>query len=480
MNTARTARRQKGAEKVELGQVRILPISSIRPSPENERLYRPVDPKDPEIVALADSITRHGLQEPIVVTVDMYVVSGHRRRVACKLAGRKQVQCRVLPIRRSDDLDAFIVLLREYNRQRVKTFAEKIREEVVSADPQEAYQSLIEHRQQQMYADMPDTIAMRGSKRRAEISPAKEPMLNAIKRVLAERRKFGQLSDRMIHYALLNAPPLIHASKADSFYENTPQCYKALTEILTRARLAGIIPMNAIADETRPVQVWDVHQDVQSFLRREIGGFGKGYWRDLMQSQPDQVEIINEKNTTAGIVKPIAARYCIPLTTGRGYCSLPPRHAIAERFRKSGKARLVLLIVSDFDPDGEEIAHSFARSMRDDFEIDEVVPIKVALTADQVRDFRLPPQMKAKTGSTSYKRFSAEHGDDVFELEALPPADLQRVLQAAIDSVIDVDLFNQEVDQEASDAAELETVRRQVHGMLAEYSESGEEGSGRA
>ncbi len=412
-------------------------------------------------------------------------MSGHRRRVACKLAGLRQVQCRVLPIKRSDDLDGFIVLLREFNRQRVKTFAEKIREEVISTDPREAYQSLIEHRQQQLYADTPDTIVMRGSKRRAEISAAKEPMLNAIKRVLAERRKFGQLSDRMIHYALLNDPPLIHASKPDSLYANTLQSYKALTEILTRARLAGIIPMNAIADETRPVQVWDVHQDVSSFLRIEIGGFGKGYWRDLMQSQPDQIEIVNEKNTTAGIVKPVAGRYCIPLTTGRGYCSLPPRHAIAERFRNSGKARLVLLIVSDFDPDGQEIAHSFARSMRDDFGIGEVVPIKVALTFEQVREFKLPPMMKAKKrGKKEYegiaRSFVDKYGDDVYELEALPPADLQRVLTEAIDSVIDVALFNREIDQEKRDAAELETVRHQVREILGEYSESREEGDGDA
>jgi len=35
-----------------------------------------------------------------------------------------------------------------------------------------------------------------------------------------------------------------------------------------------------------------------------------------------------------------------------------------------------VLIVSDFDPDGEEIAQSFARSLRDDFSISTIKPVK--------------------------------------------------------------------------------------------------------
>ena len=56
----------------------------------------------------------------------------------------------------------------------------------------------------------------------------------------------------------------------------------------------------------------------------------------------------------------MAAEYCIPPTIGCGYCSLPPRAAIDDRYRKSGKTKLILLIVFDFDPDGEEIAQLIA------------------------------------------------------------------------------------------------------------------------
>ncbi|MFH1923063.1 MAG: ParB N-terminal domain-containing protein [Planctomycetota bacterium] len=440
-------------------------IDSIRPAPENLRLYRPINPTDPEMVAMAASVRKNGILTPLVVSLDDFIISGHRRYVAAQMAGRKTVPVRVKPVRRNGQFKKFLQLLREENRQRVKTRNELLREEVVSADPEEAYLALIEHRQQQSIC-ISDTITIRAPKERAAITAAKWPFLDAAIGIVEARRKFWPLSDRQLHYALLNDPPLIHASKPGSTYANTPRSYRALVDLLTRARLEGHIPMEAIGDETRPVVTWNVHNNVAGFLRRELDSLFKGYWRDLMQSQPNHVEVVGEKNTIAGIIRPVCAEYCITYTLGRGYCSLPPRHQIVERYSASGKDRLTLLVLSDFDPDGEEIAHSFARSMRDDFGIDKITAVKVALTVDQVEEYELPPMMKAKTGSATYDRFTTKYGDDVFELEALDPETLQTILRDAIDSVIDVDAFNAEIDAEKADAAYLQGVRRTVHDVL--------------
>ncbi len=377
-----------------IDHARILFVAGIRPSPENAQLYRPIDPDDPDVIALADSIREHGVQDPIVVSADGWILSGHRRHVAAQLAGLSEVPCRIHPIRRDTDPDGFLVLLREFNRQRVKSFDEVLREEVLSADPDEAYTSLIAQREQQAHLHV-DTLDMGDIKDRARITKAKIPMLNAIIAVVNEQRDFWPLSDRRIHYSLLNNPPLVHASKPDSTYRNNDKSYAALTNLLTRARLQGLIPWEAIDDVTRPVTLWRVHGNVGAFVRDQVDGFLKCYWRDLMRSQPSHIEILAEKNTIAPVIRPVAMEYTIPLTSGRGYCSLPPRKAMAERFQRSGKDKLVLLIATDFDPDGEEIAASFARSMRDDFGIEDVAPIKVALTAEQVQRFNLPPVMQA-------------------------------------------------------------------------------------
>lgn len=240
------------------------------------------------------------------------------------------------------------------------------------------------------------------------------------------------LSDRSIHYALLNEPPLPRAAKPESIYGNDRASCRDLTDALTRARLMAHIPWEAIGDETRPVLLWQSYPNAQAFLGRELDRFLKGYWRDYQRSQPNHIEIVAEKLSILAIVERVAMEYCVPLTIGRGYCSIVPRHELAARYRRSGREKLTILMLSDFDPDGENIAASFARSLRDDFGIEDITAVKVALTAEQVRTLELPPQMKARRGASTYAKFTAQHGDDVFELEALPPAEPQCLLRETL------------------------------------------------
>ena len=457
--------------------VSMLRVDELRPSPENPDIYRPVDPADPAVVNLAASIARYGLLEPLVVTADRFIVSGHNRHCAASVAGLEAVPCRVLDLRRDDDPEGYIRLLREHNRQRSKTRAEVVREAVIDADPAEAYQALLNHRDEQDRPEPEGAVTIKGTTHRCEISEAKRPMLDAICAIVEERRRFWPLSDRAIHYALCNVQPLKHASKPRNRYANNAASYKALTELLTRARLAGDIPMRAIDDPTRPELLWDVHAGVGAFLDEQLDELLKGYRRDLLQSQPDHIEIVGEKNTILPIIRPVAGRRSMPLSIGRGYTSLPPRNRIAERYRRSGKRRLVLLVMSDFDPEGEDIPHSLARSMRDDFGIDNVAAYKVGLTAEQVKRLDLPPQLKAKRSSARYKGFIRKHGsDDVYELEAVSPEQLQEWLSEAIDAALDTDAFNAELDAERQDAAALAGVRAVAHEAIAEAAESLEHG----
>jgi hypothetical protein len=230
--------------------------------------------------------------------------------------------------------------------------------------------------------------------------------------------------------------------------------------------LEGHISFEAIHDPTRPVTQWRCHVNVADFIRVETNGLLKGYYRDLQQSQPNHIEIVGEKNTLKSILEPVTAEYRIPLTIGRGYCSLPPRNAMAKRFEKSGKEKLILLVLSDFDPEGEDISHSFARSMRDDFGIDNIFPVKVALTSEQVDELKLPPNMQAKKTSSRFRGFVDRHGHNVFELEAIPPDRLQAILREAIDSVLDIEAFNAELDAEKQDAAHLQGLRKAITGRI--------------
>jgi hypothetical protein len=214
-----------------------------------------------------------------------------------------------------------------------------------------------------------------------------------------------------------------------------------------------------------------VFQSVADYYNAEVKGILNGYWRNLMQSQTNHFEIIAEKNTLHSLLHPVAANFCIPLTIGRGQCSTRPLYNIAQRFKRSGKMKLVILAISDLDPDGDAIAHSLGQRLRDDYNIPEVVVIKTALTMNQVGELKLPKKYeRAKAGSPNYKRYvNAYHTDFVWELEALDPKVLQRLLTEAIESVIDRKAFNAEVRAEREDAAHIAAVRAHVLRVLREY-----------
>lgn len=71
--------------------VRLFGLNKISPSPENQELYRPVTPDDDATIELAESIRERGILEPLVISADNYIVSGHRRHCAARLAGLTKV-----------------------------------------------------------------------------------------------------------------------------------------------------------------------------------------------------------------------------------------------------------------------------------------------------------------------------------------------------------------------------------------------------
>jgi ParB-like nuclease domain len=455
-------------------QVLHLAINEIAPSPKNIQLYRPVTAHDEATIALAESIRAHGILEPIVISADRFIISGHRRHVAARIAGLNEVRCRMIGIRRGDREkagDEFVRLLREHNRHRIKSRDELMRKAIVSIDPKKAHRALTAYRRRKAKIPAAVPIEVREAGRRCSISAAKMEFLGAVQKIVAENEEFLPLSLRQIHYLLLNDPPLVHSRKVRSRYRNDVASYRALIDLLTRARHEGSIAHEVIDDPTRPTTNWKVFQSVADYYNAEVKDILNGYWRDLMQSQINHFEIIAEKNTLHSVLRPVAAKFCIPLTIGRGQCSTRPLYNIAQRFTRSGKMKLVILAISDLDPDGDAIAHSFGQRLRDDYNISEVVVIKTALTMKQVGDLKLPKKYeRAKAGSPNYKRYvDAYNTDLVWELEALDPKVLQRLLTEAIEAVTDRKAFNAEVRAEREDAAHIAAVRADVLNVLREH-----------
>lgn len=441
--------------------------AAIQPASLNDKLYDPIDENEPSFQALVSSIEELGILEPIVVSADGYILSGHRRHAGACVIGLQTIPVRIRhDVSYLRDPDEFLRLLASYNRQRVKTTSEQVREEVVLMADHSCEQVRRYRREASMVTA--DTVELRGRRRRSAIRDKLE-LRNAIVRVIDEERRNWPLSDRAVHYRLLNIPGLVRNDKTRVPYRNNPASYDDVTNMLTRLRLDGTVPYEAIADETRPVLVWDTHRCVGDYVRRECDAFLTGYFRSLLQSQPNWIELLVEKNTVANQLKTVSSKYTIPMTSGRGYSSLPPRKEMVDRFRDSGREKLVVIVVSDFDPEGQDIPGSFGISLRDDFGIPahQLKIIKAALTADQVQRMKLHEGQISKDSSSRYKRFVQEYGERAWELEALSADQLREIVEAAIRDVLDTNAFEAEVAREVAEQLELNEKRRQLRQALS-------------
>lgn len=434
-------------------------IGDISPSPENDNIYGAIDFNDIDLINLSNDIAENGLREPIQVSGDGWIVSGHRRYAACQMAKLKHVSVLELELLRIEHNETeWAAILTRYNLQRVKSAAVRVKEALAQADPNLA---IVERESLRRERDCElQSILVRGTKTRSDVTAAKRPFLSAVLNVLDDLKSYWPLTVRQVHYRLLNDPPLRHASKPSSTYLNDKASYQSLVILMSSARVTGDIPWHSIGDGTRPVKPNAQYRDVATFIDLELHNLLRGYRRNLLQSQQDHIELIAEKITVQSMVERVTSRYCIPTTIGRGYCSLPPRKAIVDRFKRSAKDRLILLFVSDFDPDGEEIAESFARSIRDDFAIEQVVPHKVLLAHQQTKDWDLPPSMEAKTTSRNCAKFVSRYGKNVFELESILPSKFESEIESAIKSVIDIRAFNKDVEIERR---ELRAVQAAKH-----------------
>jgi ParB-like chromosome segregation protein Spo0J len=75
-----------------------LPVSLIQVAPENDLLYDRFGIANRDDADLAISIRDKGIQEPLTLSNDQFLLSGHRRLAAAKYLGLQEVPCRLVEV----------------------------------------------------------------------------------------------------------------------------------------------------------------------------------------------------------------------------------------------------------------------------------------------------------------------------------------------------------------------------------------------
>jgi|TARA_R110002012_G_scaffold311199_2_gene520545 hypothetical protein len=75
-----------------MNKIQKISVNELKPHPMNETIYGKSDSLDEDLLF---SISNHGLQEPLTITQDKVIISGHRRLRIIKQLGWDIVDCRV-------------------------------------------------------------------------------------------------------------------------------------------------------------------------------------------------------------------------------------------------------------------------------------------------------------------------------------------------------------------------------------------------
>lgn len=134
-------------EKIELEQF-FLSITDIVVKDDNSLMYGGFGIGNADDLELTKSINEKGVLEPLVISVDRVLLSGHRRLAAAMYLDLDKVPVRIVETVYEDLKSADrLKLLQSFNKQRDKTVGERIKEKLLTIDPAKAHQELEAHKE---------------------------------------------------------------------------------------------------------------------------------------------------------------------------------------------------------------------------------------------------------------------------------------------------------------------------------------------
>lgn len=268
-------------------------------------------------------------------------------------------------------------------------------------------------------------------------------MIDVINSILRNYAAQGyDLSLRQLYYQLVSR----------NIVENTERSYKNVGRLVSDARLAGYIDWNMIKDRGREVITNPHWEDPGDFIR----AVAPQYRFDLWADQKCYVEVMVEKQALEGVLEPVCRRLDVPFTANKGYSSSSAMYEASKRFvdaKEQGRHCFVIYL-GDHDPSGIDMSRDigerldlFVKTSLD--QCDEIGPneepavevLRVALNMDQIRELK-PPKNPAKLTDSRAKEYIALYGRSSWELDAIEPRQLAKLVTDAVTSLMDEEKFD--------------------------------------
>lgn len=262
-----------------------------------------------------------------------------------------------------------------------------------------------------------------------------------------------RLTLRQLYYQLVSA----------NVIPNTERSYQNLSSLVTNARMAGLMDWDAIEDRVRQPRRPNEFESLSDLVEAALSSYRLPRWK----GQENYVELWVEKDALAGVLAPIAREYHITMMVNRGYSSASAMYESAARFHQGAFANLplpkecVLLYLGDHDPSGEDMVRDVRERLhtfdsRLGFEVR-----KIALTMTQVSSHKPPPN-PAKITDPRAADYIKKHGAQSWEVDALPPRVLAKIIRKELDSLVDKKMMGAVIEQEKRDKERLRAAVEEI------------------
>lgn len=263
-------------------------------------------------------------------------------------------------------------------------------------------------------------------------------LIDSCEEVIEQYQAQGlRLTLRQLYYQLVSG----------NIVANTERVYKKIGNLVSRARLAGLLDWDAIEDRIRLPRKQSNWSSPQDIMQAALSSYRLDRW----EGQPEKIELWVEKDALAGILDPIAKRHHVTMMVNRGYSSQSAMYDAAQRVHEANNDGIDfhILYLGDLDPSGEDMVRDIDERLNLTFDAACTIH-KLAITPAQVDEYQPPPN-PAKLSDSRAKKYIAKHGYSSYEVDALPPDALQTIINEAITAFIETDALGQVLDQEDVD-----------------------------
>jgi len=263
-----------------------------------------------------------------------------------------------------------------------------------------------------------------------------------------------RLTVRQIYYRLISPPFQLFANKMSN--------YKGFDKILTRAREKEDVDWRRIEDRSRTTiggdGGWDSPEQFTEYVIQRTKDLWEGYGRPAWRGQENYVEVWVEKDALATLVSNVANRFNVLTYPSRGYSSFTRvKEAIEDRFAEVIDTRNIFIVhLTDHDPSGLDMTKDLEKRISEYSEDSDRIEVhRVALTHEQVKQFDLASN-PTKSADPRATKYVAEYGDQCWELDALPPDELEKIVELNVKRWIDAKTWNDNVGLIAKEKKQLE------------------------